>query len=171
MTWRHLAAEELPTLLDSFGISSWRWECRGDYSAIDATLVERWRAGLGRDPDADQSWIDYIQGLRRRGIRFERVRKLTAPLTEYLRCQLAMTGMNITAGEDIRWLSAQVAAELEAPDYDYYLFDGSRVVILDFDDFGRLAGLHISDDDHAVERHRAWRDVIWRRAVPHMDLQ
>jgi hypothetical protein len=61
--------------------------------------------------------VEYVQGLRRRGVRFECARRLTEPWTEYLRMQVDFSYMNIEAGEDARW----VAAGAGMPDYDYYL--------------------------------------------------
>ncbi|TCP56062.1 hypothetical protein EV191_1012 [Tamaricihabitans halophyticus] len=167
MTWSTGKADSLPGALAGITSSSWRWECQGDYSAIDAKLLQRWRDGLGRDPGDDRAWVDYIQGLRRRGISFERARLLTDPLTEYLRCQLDVAYMNVNAGEDIRWVGESTAGELAMPDYDYYLIDDGRVVALDFAADGTLAGIHVSADAEVVAQHRRWRDLIWPHAVPH----
>ncbi|MQA07248.1 MAG: hypothetical protein GEU98_01625 [Pseudonocardiaceae bacterium] len=154
-------------VLASITVSSWRWECQGDYSAIDTTLLQRWRDGLGRDPEDDRPWVEYIQGLRRHGIPFERARVLTDPLTEYLQCQLDFTYMNVDAGEDIRWVQQADAAALGMPAYDYYLIDSARVAMLDFSDDGTLADVRTSSDEEVLAEHRRWRDVIWPHAVPH----
>jgi hypothetical protein len=164
--WEQREPDELVSLVDRVRVASWRWECQGDYSAIDATLLHRWRNGLGRDPADDRAWVEYVRGLRQRGVRFERVRMLTEPLTEYLRMQLDFTYMNVQAGEDVRWVEQAVSRELGMPSYDFYLID-DLVVVLDFDDAGMLAGARTSTDPVAVERHRRWRDVIWPHTVPH----
>ncbi|RZQ59853.1 DUF6879 family protein [Amycolatopsis suaedae] len=167
MTWAEHGPDALGELLDNVTLSSWRWECQGDYSAIDADLMRRWRAGLGRDPAADQPWIDYVQDLVQRGIPFQRVRLLTDPITEYLRCQLDVSYMNVDAGEDIRWVEQHAAARLGMPAYDYYLIDDARVAVLVFGDNGLLAGLRTSTAGEVISQHRRWRDVIWPHAVPH----
>lgn len=166
-TWEHIGPDRLAALLDDARVRIWRWECRGDYSAVDADLLRRWRAGLGRDPDEDRFWVEYIQGLRRQGVRFERVRRLTEPPTEYLRMQLDFTYMNVDAGEDVCWVTSSVAAEAGMPDYDFYVIDDDVVAVLDFDATGRFAGARVNRAAEVVARHVAWRDLIWSRAVPH----
>ncbi|MCP2252373.1 hypothetical protein LY13_001112 [Prauserella aidingensis] len=170
MSWTERGPDALPELLDGITASSWRWEAQGDYSAIDGELLARWRAGLGRDPEADRSWIDYVQRLRARGIPFQRVRVLTDPLTEYLRCQLDVSYMNVDqAGEDIRWVEAATARELDMPDYDYYVIDNVLVAQLVFADDGQLGGVRLCRDEDVLQQHRRWRDVIWPYAIPHQE--
>lgn len=171
MIWSRRGADELGALLGSFNAVSWRWECRGDYSAIDAALLQRWRDGLGRDPEIDKPWVDYVRDLRRRGIRFERARLLADPVPEYQRCILDFTYMNVDAGEDIRWLPHAVAEHVGAPTHDFYLFDDTRVVVLDFDEVGLLSGLRSTTDVETVSQHRCWRDLIWAHAEPHDQLR
>lgn len=167
ITWDRVEPDRLAALLDDARVRIWRWECRGDYSAVDVDLLRRWRAGLGRDPDEDRPWEEYIQGLGRRGVRFERARRLTTPLTEYLRMQLDLTYMNVGAGEDVRWVTASDAAEVGAPDHDYYVVDDDAVAILDFDPAGGFVGARVSAAREVVARHVVWRDLIWPRAIPH----
>jgi len=166
-TWERLASDQLAALLDDARARLWRWECRGDYSAVDADLLRRWRAGLGRDPAEDRSWTQYVQGLRRRGVRFERARRFTEPLTEYLRMQLDFTYMNVDAGEDVRWVAPSVATGAGMPDHDFYVIDDDMVAVLDFDSAGRFDGARANGAVEVVARHVAWRDLIWPRAVPH----
>lgn len=165
--WERVEPGRLASLLDGARVRLWRWECRGDYSTVDADLLERWRAGRGRDPQEDRPWVEYVQGLRQRGVRFERARRLTEPLTEYLRMQVDFTYMNIEAGEDVRWVAPAAAAEVGMPDYDFYLVDDGRVAVLDFDADGQFADARTSTTREVVTRHVAWRDLIWPHAVPH----
>jgi hypothetical protein len=166
-TWERVEPDRLAALLEGARVAVWRWECRGDYSVVDADLLRRWRAGLGRDPDEDRAWVEYVQRLRRRGVRFERARRLTVPLTEYLRMQLDLTYMNVEAGEDIRWVAPADAVEVGMPSYDYYLVDDDAVAVLDFDATGGFAGARACEAREVVERHVTWRDLIWPHAVPH----
>ncbi|HVK21246.1 MAG TPA: hypothetical protein VM677_07785 [Actinokineospora sp.] len=156
--------DALTDLVDDARTECWRWECQSDYSAIDSTLMRRWRAGLGRDPAADVDWIEFVGRLRRRGVRFERLRMLTDPPTEYLRMQLDFSAMNVTAGEDLRWIPAASAAG--APTYDFYLLDDT-VAVLRFGATGHLTSVRVSTDPDLVHHHRAWRDCLWINAVPH----
>jgi hypothetical protein len=111
--------------------------------------------------------VAYVQGLRQRGVQFERARRLTEPLTEYLRMQLDFTSMNIEAGEDVRWVTPANAAEMGMPDYDYYLVDDDVLAVLDFDTAGQFTGARTSTAREVVARHIGWRDLIWPHALPH----
>lgn len=165
--WERVEPERLAALLDGARVRLWRWECRGDYSTVDADLLRRWRAGRGRDPEEDRPWAEYIGGLQGRGVRFERVRRLTEPLTEYLRMQLDFTYMNVEAGEDVCWVAPSVAADVGMPDHDFYVVDDEMIAVLDFDTAGQFDGARVSAAAEVVARHVAWRDLIWSHAVPH----
>ena len=52
---------------------------------------------------------------------------VSEPLSDYLRWEHACTEVNITAGEDIRWLPRTKAADLLLPGADCWVFD-HRVV-------------------------------------------
>lgn len=147
--------------------SSWRWECQGDY-AVDHAELEAWLRGEPMDStDDDREWLAYIRGLARMGIPFERVRRLTEPLTDYLRWMLDITNANVDAGEDIRWVEPRDAEPLGMPSYDFYIFDQSRVVILWFDDQHELSGIDVDDDPEVVAQHEKYRDRVWPKAIPH----
>ena len=162
------AGDEFSALFAAVSRSSWRWECQGDYRS-DHELVRRWRGGeRTREDHEERDWVRYIRGLREAGIPFERVRMLTEPLTDYLAWMLANTNPNVDAGEDIRWLTENKARELGAPDYDFYIFDDDRVVILNFEDMV-LTGAEAIDDEDVVAEHRAWREKVWPHAVKHRE--
>jgi hypothetical protein len=160
-------ADHFGDLFTGIERSSWRWECQGYYS-VDEAVLECWRDGnASRGNEADLAWRDYIQGLARRGIPFERVRMLTDPLTEYLEWMLDTTDWNIDSGEDIRWVDQATARQLRMPDYDYYIFDDNRVAIFRFDEAKILLGVTVIDDADVLARHQAWRAAVWPHAIPH----
>lgn len=160
---------QLGALFDTFTTSAWRWECQGDYT-IDHPALDRWREGLPRETAGKQKWLDYIRGTTSAGRSFERVRMLTEPLTKYLEWMIEFTHENVEAGEDIRWVPAHVARELEMPPYDFYLFDDAQLVIMRFGADKLLAELDVTGDSAVVEQHRAFRDRVWPLGVPHADL-
>lgn len=163
----HLDVSEFGTVFATVQHGSWRWECQGDYQ-VDHEEMRRWLSGEPSvEDEEDRAWIRYINGLRQAGIPFQRVRVLTEPLNDYLRWMVDTTNRNIEAGEDIRWLQASQAERLGMPEYDFYLLDDNRVVILNFDDSLALTGADVLDDDDTVRLHQAHRDRVWQHAVPH----
>jgi hypothetical protein len=171
MSIRKIDADHFGDLFATIERSSWRWECQGHY-AVDDDELEQWRAGTAQRGDADDlRWRSYVQGLRQRGIPFERVRMLTDPLTDYLRWMLETTDWNIESGEDIRWIDQATAADFGMPTYDFYIFDDDRVAIFRFDDAKVLLGVDLIDDADVVEKHQAWRAAVWKHAIPHADYR
>jgi len=158
----------LDELFRSFTRRSWRWECQGDY-AIDATALRRWRDGAPPDMSRKAPWLQYIREITSADKAFDRVRMLTEPLTEYLRWLIEQTAANVAAGEDIRWITQAAAAELGMPGYDFYLFDDSRVAVMRFGPDKLLSDLELIDEPDVVAQHRAYRDAVWPRAMPHAE--
>ena len=158
--------EEFAALFRDFRHSAWRWECQGTYHEPgEREPFRRWQAG---DPDTTflDSWAAQVRQFRAEGKTFQRVRMVTEPPTDYLRWMFEVTTMNIAAGEDIRWIAESEAAALGAPRHDFYIFDDTRVAIMEFDENG-VAGAEVRDDDATLAEHRRWRDLVWPRATPH----
>lgn len=153
-----------------FDSTAWRWEAQGTYNEpYELEPWQRWREGQPDDYEWMSSWLDDIRQATASGQRFERVRMLTDPLTEYLRWQAEVTPLNLAAGEDIRVLPERRARELKLPDYDFWLFDDARVAVLHFGGAGLEAAEIISAPD-VVDRHREWRRLAWMHATPFQKL-
>jgi hypothetical protein len=159
--------EGFADLFRQFSTSAWRWEAQGTYHQPDEVEPwQRWRDGVPVSTDLDwlAPWLDLVRAATRAGKRFERVRMITEPLTEYLRWQLEVTPANLDAGEDIRVLTEAEARRLNLPDQDFWLFDNERVAVLHFGP-SDLDGTEIITEPATVARYRTWRDVAWRHAV------
>lgn len=102
------------------------------------------------------------------GRRFARVRVVSVPLTDYSRFGVFCSRYTNDAGEDIRYLPRDRAADL--PDYDYWLFDSRNLVRMHFDEDMNFLGGEIVDDPAVIVQHNYWRDVAWHRAVRRDDF-
>ncbi|MFI9381859.1 DUF6879 family protein [Kutzneria sp. NPDC052558] len=162
-----ITGEEFDALFAAFRRTAWRWEAQASYhEPYELGPLERWRRG---EPD-DLAWMaDWLGGIRAAtdaGRLFQRVRLYTEPPTEYLRWQENITPANVEAGEDIRIVTADQAAELELPGHDFWLFDDDHLVRMHFDASGFVGGEMITEPG-TVAQHRAWRDIAWTHAVPY----
>lgn len=165
MQWIKPGAE-FADLLRSFKRTAWRWECQGTYREPDEQEpLQAWRAGR---PTYEfmSPWLDQIRHQLAEGKTFERVRMIPDPPTEYVRWLYGFTHLNVSAGEDIRWIDEEHARELGAPTRDFYLFDDQTVGILHFGDNG-VSGVELTDEPGTVAEHQRWKDRVWPVAVPH----
>jgi hypothetical protein len=115
-----------------------------------------------------QSWLSMIRAAATEGRCFTRVRVVSLPLTDYSRFAVFCSRYTNAAGEDIRYLPRDQAADL--PDYDYWLFDSRLLVRMRFDEHETFLGGEVIEDPSAIVRHNYWRDAAWHRAIRRDDF-
>src|SRR5262249_3651683 len=142
-----LVGPSLRALFHQFERSARRLETRDRYEfASEHHLMARWRAGTGTVTEAADwysDWTELVQTAVAAGERFERVRVVPEPLTEYLRFELWLAQFNARAGEAIRYLGSNQANTLDLPAHDFWLFDGERLALLYFTADDRLLGAEL----------------------------
>jgi hypothetical protein len=164
---RSVTREEHRALVQSITSCAWRLEIQGTYNeAGEREPLRRYLAGEPDDLTWFARWLDRIRELTAAGVRFERVRVLTEPLTDYLAYQLArITEPAVDAGEDIRILTPAKAAELRLPPVDFWILDDDRVLVPHFVDHAVIGG-ELVDDPDEVARFHGIRTRAWDHAVP-----
>ena len=161
-----LSGQAFADVVLGFEHTAFRLETRERYNeAEEADQVRRFLAG---EPDYawNDEWAAMMQRRTASGQRMMRVRIVNEPHSEYTRFGLDLARVNVTAGEDIRYLPRQQAVGLDLPGHDFWLIDSSRVAILRFADDDVLLGAEILSDPAVVVSHCYWRDVAWHYAVP-----
>ena len=111
-----------------------------------------------------------VRGAARQGRRFMRVRVVSLPLSDYNRWSYVIAQHNIAAGEDIRYLIRERAAEIGLLNDDYWLFDSQELLRMRFDESDRFIGGEIIEDPVEIVRHNYWRDAAWHHAVRRDDF-
>ncbi len=161
MTPRELLAEQFRT----FTRSAWRLETRDSYTVpAEQVSLATYLATGELDLAYSQLWFDSVRAATAVGRSYARVRVYPEPLTDYLRFEFAVAPFNIDAGEDIRVMPRPTAVALGLPDYDYWLFDDQRVVLMRFDDSTGLVAVDVLTDPDTVSQHRVWRELAWSHA-------
>lgn len=159
---------EFAHLVLSYQHTAFRLEQRDD-QYHDLEEDEPFRRFLAGEPMT--GWNDeWEEMLRRRtadGQLMTRVRVVAEPHTDYTRFLLDLAGINVPAGEDIRYLPRDRAKGLDLPGEDFWLIDSSTVVILRFADDNALIGGEVHDDPAVVARHCYYRDVACHYAIPY----
>lgn len=142
-------------------------EMRDTYTPSDPQFLD-WLAGKEIPEPAIPDWYELVRSHAARGIRFRRLRIVSEPLADFIRYEYAITsGLNVAAGEQVRWLARRRASDLCLPGNDFWVFDDRLVR------FGHFAGNgdfldHELDDRPAVVRMcTAAFEAAWERATPH----
>jgi len=150
-----------------FDHSAWRLETLDWYTspATEARLA-RFLAGEPVTAAERAGWLAMLRRSRAAGKTMARVHIIAEPMTDYLKYELACYESSVEAGEDIRILRADVAAGLDLPDFDYWLFDDLRAAVQYYGDRGRWLRAEIVTDPGFVAACRRWRDVAMSRAIP-----
>lgn len=87
-----------------------------------------------------------VRHFRRTGRWIGRVHILTRPLTEYLRYEFAVYRHTVKAGEDVRILDLTRQPDPGLPSQDFWLFDESAVVRMDYRPDGTQVGRELLED-------------------------
>jgi hypothetical protein len=164
-----LTKDEFREHMRTWRVSAWRWECQGEYR--EPSEDEPLRQFLAGQSDLAwfQGWLARVRAWKQAGQEIARVRMLTDPLTDYLRFELSITPPAVAAGEDIRFMSAALAADLGAPTEDFWLLDDQKVLALRFGEHG-VSGAELITDPGKVGEYRAWQDTASAAAMPYTDL-
>jgi len=167
---RRISEEEFAGMFREFRFSAFRLETR-DHYALD--YEERdFRRFLHGTPTAptDTSWwapwLNQIRLLTAEGKRVERVRVLAEPPSDYQRWELWAAPWHAEVGERISYLPRSQAKRIGLPaSTDWWLFDGEQLVLMGFDEDGRITG-KILVTGPEVAPYRAWRDLAVSHAAP-----
>ncbi len=139
---------------DSFSHTAFRWEARQDYEdeAVGAFL-----AGEPKPPmPGKERWCARVRAACAAGKVMSRAHGVSEPLTAYMRYELTWSyPPNVAAGEDIR--IAPLSPMM--PGRDFWLFDSSALLWLDYDGAGRLVSAELDDDPASVVMANNWRDA------------
>ncbi|RZS37900.1 hypothetical protein EV193_105460 [Herbihabitans rhizosphaerae] len=159
-----LDGEQFGRYLTGYEQSAWRFETQPTYTMPnEQENLRRWRTGEPKPEEHNSAWHETVRSLVAAGKTIGRVRTVRQPLTEYQRFQLdwAVPG-NIVAGEDIRILDL-TELDLELPSQDFWLFDESTVVDLNFRSDGTL--INVDKIEHPdLDKYLNWRDTALAHA-------
>lgn len=132
--------------------------------------LRKFLAGEADDLPWMQDWLAMIREATKAGKRFARVRVVSVPLTDYSRFGIWCAQFTNGAGEDIRYLTRDVANAEGLPGEDFWLFDSRKLVRMHFDDRDSFLGAEIVADPVEVVQHNYWRDAAWHRAIRRDDF-
>ncbi|MGW0826989.1 DUF6879 family protein [Streptomyces sp. NPDC002845] len=151
-------------------------EMRDEYMRSDPRFVA-WQNGVRDDPaESDperRPWLRLVADLVAQGVEVRRARIMSEPVSDYIRFEHHLTGSNVEAGEQVRWLPRRRASALALSGNDFWLFDDSSVVFHHFADDGELApdDEEFTDDPAVVKLCSNAFEAVWALSVPHADYR
>jgi hypothetical protein len=166
-----LTNEEFDKLFTTFEHTAFRLETRDSYVGVSYEVepFERWLVGERVEWGPDDPWTRLVQAAKAAGKRFERVRAISEPWSDYSRYALWECLDNLAAGEDIRYMSRErtmaIGLPVTLPGYDYWLFDSRLLVRLHYNEANDHVHSEVVDDSAAIVQHNYWRDAAWHYAL------
>ncbi|MGV9339720.1 DUF6879 family protein [Streptomyces sp. NPDC003688] len=172
-------SQRLPSfaeLLYSAVDSAVHLEMRDAYGvAGEAASFARWQETGEVDDDPESPyWAPWTELVRRtvaRGVSIRRARIVSEPVSDYIRYEHAGTGVNVAAGEQVRWLPRRRASDLCLPGNDFWLIDGRLVRWNHFTGDGASAPGEITEELGAARLCKAAFETVWARAIPHAEYK
>ncbi|MYV53727.1 hypothetical protein GT042_14710 [Streptomyces sp. SID3212] len=145
---------------------------RDAYMKSDQAFID-WKAGKTLDPaERWADWHSIVTEATARGVEVRRARVVSTPVSEYVRFEHAVTdGLNIAAGEDVRWLSRRRATNVALPGNDFWLFDSSLVLLNHFDGEGENMEMELTEDPEVAKLCESAFEAVWKRATPHAEFE
>ncbi|WP_371652874.1 MULTISPECIES: DUF6879 family protein [unclassified Streptomyces] len=147
-------------------------EMRDAYMRSDPAFID-WNAGKHIDPaERWADWLRLVKEATSRGVEVRRARVVSTPVSDYIRFEYDVTdGLNIAAGELVRWLSRRQATDIPLPGNDFWLFDSRLVLINHFDGDSENMEVELSESPELAQLCEAAFEAVWNRATPHADFQ
>jgi hypothetical protein len=166
-----LAADAWRHFFDSYTREAFRLETLPSYGvpSEDDELREFLTTGRLVIPD-DDPWLMRVRHFRSTGRWIGRVHVVRHPLTDYLHYEFAVYAHTVRAGEDVRILDLTGREDADLPAQDFWLFDESRVVRMDYDADGRQLDRELLEEIDPAP-YVAWKQRALGLAVPFLDYR
>jgi len=154
--------------LRSFREGVFRLEALDHYTSdAEGETMRRYFAGEVLAPELPDEYDELVRVARTAGKRWRRVHAVAAA-TPYLRFEIDVYYSQTEAdGEEISILEhPDLTRIFGAPPPDFWLFDDSTVIEMQYDQTGRIAATLLLTDPAEVGRYLQLRDTALRHAVP-----
>jgi hypothetical protein len=164
-----VTVDDLLDLCRSFERSAFRLETLDRYSVSEEDEdYQRWSRGEAPPPIDGHPWFDgVIRAGTSAGKRWERTHVLRLPLTDYLRFELEYEYTCLQqAGDDCHILEVPDGNPLPVPAVDFWLFDDTLAVRMDYDPEGHLLACEQITDAATVGEFLRTRDTALSMAIP-----
>jgi hypothetical protein len=165
----------------AFTKSAFRLETLPEYRVdYEEQLIEDYLAGKEVEYKNEYLdwWLDLVQDRTAKSMSMSRVHVVSEPLTDYLRFELGVAYPKTSmAGEEIRLITEEGFDDICDEDeldvvfnrwgaLDFWLFDDSRLFIMDYSDDGTWLGVNESFDEDDIKDAMRIRDAVTLASSP-----
>lgn len=152
--------------------TAFKLEMRDQYMTGDPGYLA-WEAGdLGEAVRQYSGWTSTARTAVERGVAMHRVRIVSEPVSTYIAFEHAVTpGVNLSAGEVIRWLPRRLTSDLALPGNDVWIFDDRLVQFCHFAGDGAWVSNDETDDADTVKHCATAFAAAWDRATDHSECR
>lgn len=158
-------------LIAATATSAIHLEMRDAYTPDDQRFLD-WLVGKPLPQPPNPQWSELVRTHTARGVRFRRLRVVSEPLADYIRFEHEITEeVNISAGEDVRWIPRRRASDLCLPGNDFWLFDNRLIRFSYFSGVGDIMEDELVDDPSIARMCAAAFEAAWARGIPHASYQ
>lgn len=161
-----LAGKDWETFFESFEREAFRLETLPVYN-VKGEWDEFQHFLATGDPSCsdDDEWYQEVRNYRATGRWIGRVHIVTRPLSDYLRFEFAAYPYNVRAGEEVHILDLTDQPNPGLPDQDFWMFDESKVVRMDYAEDGTQLGRELLEGVDAAP-YVEWKRIALEHAEP-----
>lgn len=157
------------TFFDSFTREAFRLETHPVYDmANEQEEYQQFLSSGQLHISEHDSWLTRVRHYRATGRWVGRVHVVSRPLTDYLRYEFAAYRYSVQAGEDVRVLDLTDQGNPGLPTQDFWLFDESSVVRMDYDEHGKQLGRELLEDTDPAP-YVVWKNTALAYAQPFLE--
>lgn len=164
-----LENDDWRTFFDSYQREAFRLETLPSYGvgSEQAEYAKFLATGKLDIPD-DDPWLVRVRHFRQTGRWIGRVHVISRPLTDYLRYEFAVYRRTVEVGEDVRILDLTDQPDPGLPAQDFWLFDETVIVRMDYDLDGTQLGREFLEDVDPAP-YVAWKRLALEYAEPFIE--
>ncbi|MGH3648665.1 MAG: DUF6879 family protein [Micromonosporaceae bacterium] len=151
---------------DSFEREAFRLETLPVYRVEgERSEYQRFLDTGGADIRDDDPWWARVRHYRETDRWIGRVHIVSRPLTDYLRFEFAFYRHSVLAGEEVRILDVTDQPDPGLPQQDFWMFDESRVVRMDYEADGAQVGRELLEGVDPAP-YVAWKHLALEHSEP-----
>lgn len=151
---------------DSYKQEAFRLETLSSYKVGSEQAEYKTFLATGQlDIPDDDPWLVRVRHFRHTGRWIGRVHVISRPLTDYLRYEFVVYRHTVEVGEDVRILDLTNRPDPGLPMQDFWLFDETAIVRMDYDSDGTQLGHELLEEVDPAP-YVAWKQLALQYAEP-----